>query len=49
MAHDILIVDDSILPKMESRIQGGYYRSLYRSRQWAGPVVFMVRGPAPKE
>jgi uncharacterized protein (TIGR03663 family) len=46
---DILIIDDSILPKMESRIQGGYYRSLYRSRQWAGPVVFMVRGPAPKE
>jgi len=47
MDADFLIIDEHLLPKYESRIQGQYRRTVVRSRQWASKVVFLEKVSSP--
>ncbi len=40
---DYLLIDESLLPKFESRIKGNYQRETVRARQWASRMVFLTK------
>jgi hypothetical protein len=40
---DYLLIDESLLPKFESRIKGAYERETVRARQWASRMVFFTK------
>ena len=37
---DVILMDQTFEAKMASRLVGNYSRAMYRSRQWAAPMIF---------